>query len=175
MTLFLSIGKTAYPRNPNFSGGDKLRRVHSKFTVPGTGTAGDQYILAGPISMDTRIARIFGKMPALTSVTGANLGFYYSKDNLATQANLVPVKVGGGAELWSAVSLATAATAYDDQLTLKNAALDNTKPIRDLFSPALGPDAEPVGGIYLVLTLPQANTAGGVMDLDVEFEEATTR
>lgn len=173
MALIQSIGKLAYPRNPNFSSGDKLRRVHSKFTVATTGNAGDQYILAGPLAMDARIARIFGKLPALTTATNANLGFYYTKDGLATQANLVPVKSGGGNELWSAVSLAAAVTTYDDLLTLKNAALDNTKPIRDLL--LLGPDAEPFGGIFLVLTLPTANTAGGTVDLDIEFEEATTR
>lgn len=174
MSLFISIGKTAFPRNPAFSGGDKLRKVNSKFVVPGTGTAGDQYVLTGALSIDHRVSRMYANgLVALAGVTGANLGFYYSKDNLATQAGLVPVKTGGGNEIWSGVNLTAAVTTFFDLLTNKNAAYDNTKAIRDLL--LLGPDAEPIGGIYLVLTFPQQNTTGGTIDLDVELEEATTR
>lgn len=174
MTLYTSIGKAAFPLNPFYQVGKDLRTVGAKFTVPTTGTAGDQYILGGPFSIDDRIARIWvAQFAALTSASNCNLGFYYTKDALATQANLVVVKAGGGNELWSGVSLVTAPTAGLDLLTSKNTSLDNTKAIRDLLS--LGPDAEPVGGIYLVLTLVAANTAGGVVDLDIEIEEATTR
>lgn len=174
MALTRSIGYNAFPRNPAYSVGKQLRTVPFKVVFPGTGNIGDQYILAGPLTGDMRIARIVcNTMPALTSVTGANLGFYKSSDYGATQAGLSVVKTGGGNELWSAVSLATAATVYNDQLTLKNSGLDNTKAIRDLLS--LGPDAFPSGGVYLVLTLPQANSAGGTWDADVIVEEATTR
>lgn len=174
MALAISIGKTAFPKSPMYGVGEKLRKVNAKFTFPTTGNNGDQYILAGPLTLDDRISRILTqRLPALTSATDANLGFYYSKDNLATQAGLVPVKSGGGNELWSGVSLASAVTTYQDVLTAKNTSLDNTKAIRDLLS--FGPDQGPIGGIFLVLTLPTANSAGGVGDMDVEYEEATTR
>lgn len=174
MALARSIGFTAFPRNPAYSVGKQLRTVPFKVVFPGTGNVGDQYILGGPFSGDERIARILcNSMPGLTSVTGANLGFYKSSDNGATQAGLSPAKASGGNELWSGVSLATAATVYNDQLTLKNGSLDNTKAIRDLLS--IGPDQFPSGGVFLVLTLPQANTAGGTWDADVLVEEATTR
>lgn len=174
MTLYTGVGRAAFTRNSMYTTGKKMRKVGFKQVVPGTGVAGDQYVLAGPLSMDDRISRIYANgLVALAGVTGANLGFYYTKDSLATQANLAVVKTGGGNELWSGVNLTSAVTVFDDLLTLKNSSLDNTKAIRDLLS--LGPDAEPVGGIYLVLTFPQQSTTGGTIDLDIEIEEATTR
>lgn len=166
-----SLGKTAFPLSPAFSVGKRLRTVNARYTVPTTGANGDQYVLAGPLTLDDRIARIISTaMAALTTATNANLGFYYL--NMATQL-LVPVKSGGGNELWSGVSLATAVTTLSDVLYLKNTALDTTKAIRDLL--LIGPDQSPVGGIFLVLTLPTANTAGGLIDMDTMIDEATTR
>lgn len=170
--LVTSIGAGAFPLNPYYKVGKQLRTVGSKFTVPTTGNIGDQYILAGPLSVDDRVSRIFpAQYAALTSAVG-NLGFYYSIDNLATQAGLKPVASGGGNELWAAVAVASA-TLGADMLVAKNTSLDNTKAIRDLLN--IGPDREPVGGVFLVLTLTTANSAGGVVDLDIEIEEATTR
>jgi hypothetical protein len=173
--MYTSIGAVAFPLNPYYKTGKELVTVGAKFTVATTGNIGDQYVLAGPLSFDDRVARIwFGQFAALTSATTWNLGFYYSLDNLATQANLKPVVTGGGNELWSSISLATAPTSGADLLTTKNTSLDNTKAIRDLLN--LGPDHSPVGGVYLVLTnITTANTAGGVIDMDIEIEEATTR
>lgn len=171
--LYTSIGAVAFPYNPYYKTGKELVTVGAKFTVPGTGNIGDQYVLAGPLSLDDRIARIwFGQFAALTSAS-ANLGFYKSIDNLATQANLTPYVTGGGNELWSAVSLATAPTSGADLLTSKNTGLNNTLAIRDILG--IGPDHSVVGGVFLVLTLTAANTAGGVIDMDIEIEEATTR
>lgn len=166
-----SLGKTAFPLSPAFSTGKKYRTVNARYTVPTTGANGDQYVLAGPLSIDDRIARVLTTaMAALTSATNANLGFYYLNPITGL---LVPVKSGGGNELWSGVTLASAVTVFSDVLYLKNTSLDTTKAIRDFLS--LGPDAEPVGGIYLVLTLPTANSAGGLIDLDTLIDEATTR
>lgn len=173
-SLVRSVGFQAFARNPMYQMGKNLRTVGAKLVFPTTGAAGDQYILATGLTIDDRIARIYANsMPALTTATNANLGFYKSTDNWATQANMAPVKSGGGNELWAAVSLAAAVAVFNDALTSKNGSLDNTKAIRDLLS--LGPDLEPPGGIGLVLTLPTANTAGGTWDADVVIEEATTR
>ena len=173
--LYTSIGALAFPLNPYYKTGKELVTVGAKFTVATTGNIGDQYVLAGPLSLDDRIARIwFGQFAALTSATTWNLGFYQSSDNLATIANLKPYVSGGGNELWSGVSLVTAPTSGADLLTTKNTSLDNTKAIRDLLN--IGPDQSRIGGVYLVLTnTTTANTAGGVVDLDIEIEEATTR
>jgi hypothetical protein len=168
MTIYYGTGGVAFPRNAGFTTGKAMRTVNFKETAPGTGIINDQYILAGPVSLDSRIARIYSqRLPALTSVTGANLGFYYKKPD----GTFAVVKAAGGNELWSGVNLATAVTTYLDVLTNKNASLDNTKNIRSLLS--IGPDQEPAGGVFLVLTLPQANTAGGVMDMDILIEEPT--
>lgn len=173
-SLVRSTGFTAFARNPMYTVGKLMRKVGAKLVFPTTGANGDQYILAGPLSLDDRISRIYSNaMPALTSATNANLGFYKSSDNGATLAGLSKVTTTSDVALWSGVSLATAATVFADQLTTKNGALDNTKAIRDLL--LIGPDQEPIGGIFLVLTLPTANTAGGTWDADVEIEEATTR
>lgn len=170
MTIYYGTGGVAFPRNPGFTVGKKYRKVLFKETAPGTGVNGDQYILAGPLSMDSRVARIgTQRLAALTSATNANLGFYYKKPD----GTFAVVKTGGGNELWSGVSLATAVTAWTDVLTAKNTSLDNTKTIRELLS--LGPDLEPAGGVFLVLTLPTANTAGGIIEMDIEIEEPTNR
>lgn len=170
-----SIGYSAFKLSPMFQTGKKMEKVNAKFTVPTTGAIGDAYILAGPLSLDDRISRIYSQaMAALTSATTWNLGFYYSTDQLATVAGLKPVVSGGGNELWSGVDLTSAVTTFLDVLTKKNGSLDNTKAIRDLLS--LGPDAAPAFGIYLVLTnVTTANTAGGTVDLDIEIDKATTR
>lgn len=171
MTIRKNLGVAAFPRNPAFSVGKLMRTVNCSITVPTTGANGDQYILAGPFSPDDRISRVLCQaFPALTSATDSNLGFYYSKDQLVT---LTPVVSGGGNELWSGVTLATAVTVFTDLLMSKNSSLDRTKAIRDLLS--IGSDQEPFGGIYLVLTLPTANSAGGTGNLDILVEEATTR
>jgi hypothetical protein len=174
-TLNRSIGFAAFPLNPYYQTGKELSTVGYKKTFPTTGNIGDQYVLAGPLSLDDRISRIIPyQFAALTSATTWNLGFYKSTDNVATLANLTPVVSGGGNELWSGVSLASAPTLGQDLLVGKNSALDNTKAIRDLLN--IGPDVAPVGGIFLVLTnTTTANTAGGVVDLDIQIEEATTR
>jgi hypothetical protein len=170
MTIYYGTGGVAFPRNPGFTVGKQMRTVNFKETVPTTGVVGDQYILAGPVSLDSRIARIYSqRMPAMTSVTGANLGFYSKK----ADGTFAVVKASGGNELWSGVNLATAVTTFLDVLTNKNTSLDNTKTIRSLLS--IGPDQEPAGGVYLVLTLPQQNTAGGVLDMDIVIEEPTAQ
>lgn len=172
--IFTSIGAAAFKRNSMYTTGKKMLKVNSKFTVQTTGANGDQYILAGPLSVDARISRMYSqRLAALTSATDSNVGFYYSTDALATQAGLKVVKASGGNEIWSGVSLASAVTTFLDIMTNKASSLDNTKSIRDLLS--IGPDQEPAGGVYLVLTLPTANSAGGVCDIDIEIEPATTR
>ena len=173
--LIKSVGIAAFPANPYYQTGKQLDVVGFKCTVATTGNIGDQYLLAGPLTLDVRISRIIpARFAALTSATTWNRGFYQSSDNGATLAGLTPVVSGGGNELWSGVSLASAPTLGLDMLVSKNTSLDNTKAIRDLLS--IGPDQEPPGGVFLVLTnTTTANTAGGVVDLDIYIESATTR
>lgn len=170
MATIQPVGKTAFPKNSFFQTGKKTRKVGAKMVFPGTGNVGDQYVLAGPLTLDMGVKRILSNaMPALTSVTGANLGFWY----LNSAGVLTKVTSTSDVALWSAVNLTAAVAVYQDNLTAKNGSLDNTKNIGQLLN--LGPDAEPVGGVFLVLTLPQANTAGGTWDADVEIEEPTAR
>jgi hypothetical protein len=170
MAIFYSVGATAFPRNPMYTVGKQLRKVNYKETYATTGTIGDQHVWAGPLSIDARISRILTqRMAALTSATDNDLGFFYKK----ADGTFAVVKASGGNELWDGVSLASAVTTYLDVLTNKNSGLDNTKSIRDLLS--YGPEQEPMGGIYLIHTVNVAQSAGGVVDLDIEIEEATTR
>lgn len=171
MATFNSIGKTAYPRSAMFTVGKKMRKVNYKEVYATTGTIGDIHVWAGPLTMDDRISRIYTNgLVALTSSTSNDLGFYKTNDGGLTYT---AVKASGGNELWSAISLASAVTAFIDLLTSKNSGLDNTKPIRDLL--LLGPDAAPNGGIFLCHRVNVAQSAGGTIDLDIEIDEATTR
>lgn len=165
-----NLGLTAFPKNPAFSVGKKMRTVNCAITVPTTGANGDQYVLGGPFTIDERISRILCQaFPALTSAVDSNLGFYY----LNSAGVLTVVKASGGNELWSGVSLASALTVFNDLIMLKNSALDRTKSIGQLLG--MASDQEPAGGIFLVLTLPTANTAGGTASLDIIVEESNPR
>lgn len=162
-----NLGLAAYPKNPAFSVGKKMRTVNTSITIPTTGANGDQYILGGPFTINERISRLLVQaFPALTSATDSNLGFYYKKSD----GTLAVVKTSGGNELWSATTLASAVTVYTDLLMSKNTALDRTKSIGQLLG--FGPDKDPMGGIFLVLTLPTANSAGGTAHIDVVVEES---
>lgn len=170
MTVRQNLGLVAFPKNPAFSVGKKMRTVNCSITVPTTGANGDQYVLGGPFTINERISRLNCQaFPALTSATDSNLGFYYLKSD----GTLAVVKASGGNELWSGVSLATAVTVFTDLLMSKNSALDRTKSIGQLLS--MNADQEPFGGIYLVLTLPTANSAGGTGNLDIVVEESNDR
>lgn len=172
MAVINSIGKVAFPRNSTFQVGKHPRKVGYKEAVVAAGAViGDQRILAGPFTSDFRISRILANaMPALTSMV-VNLGFA----KLDSLGNYVQVQANSLTALWSGVSLATAVTTYSDILTGKNAALDNTKTIGQLLN--IGPDSEPVGGIYLVMTTTTAQTAGGplTLDLDIEVDDPTSK
>jgi hypothetical protein len=109
--LARSIGYTAFKKNPYYQSGKQMTVVGAKFTVPTTGNIGDQYILAGPLSLDDRVSRILTQsMAALTSATTWNLGFHKSTDGGLTIGNLSPVASGGGNELWSGVDRTAAVT-----------------------------------------------------------------
>lgn len=165
-----NLGLAAFPKNPAFTVGKKMKTVNCAITVPTTGANGDQYVLGGPFTLDQRISRILCQaFPALTSATDSTLGFYY----LNSAGVLTVVKASGGNELWSGVSLASAITVFTDMLMSKNSALDRTKSIGQLLG--FGSDQEPFGGVYLVLTLPTANSAGGTGSLDIVVEESNPR
>jgi len=173
--LITSTGIAGFPLSPYYRTGKKLATIGFKCTAATTGNIGDQYLLAGPLTIDDRVARIIPvRFAALTSATTWNLGFYKSTDNAATIGNLTPVVSGGGNEIFSGVDLHLAPTLGLDLITQKVSSWDNTKAIRDILG--IGPDQEPIGGIFLVLTnTTTANTAGGIIDLDIQIEEATTR
>lgn len=174
--LIRSLGYTNFGRNPMYRTGKELATVGFRVTAATTGNAGDQYILGGPFTLDDRIARIIPWLSAaLTGATSCNIGFYKSTDNGATIGNLSPVVASGGNEIWSAVDFHLAPTLGLDLITAKNSSLDTTKAIRDLLGSTIGSDQEPPGGVFLVLTLTNANSAGGVLDWDIQIEEATTR
>ncbi len=170
MAVINSIGKVAFPKNSSFQVGKKTRKVNYKEAVVTAGAViGDQRILAGPFTSDFRIARILANaMPALTTMA-VNLGFA----KLDAAGNYVQVQANSLTALWSAVSLASAVTTYSDVLTGKNSSLDNTKTIGQLLN--IGPDQEPIGGIYLVMTTTAAQTAAGTLDLDIEVDEPTSK
>lgn len=170
MAVINSIGKVAFPRNSTFQVGKHLRKAGYKESVITAGAViGDQRILAGPFTSDFRISRILANaMPALTTMA-VNLGFA----KIDNSGNYVQLQANSLTALWSAVSLATAVTTYSDILTGKNSALDNTKTIGQLLG--IGPDAEPIGGIWLVMTTTAAQTAAGTLDLDIEVDDPTSK
>jgi len=165
-----TAGFIAKPKNPEYTVGKKHRTVQSTFSLVTASMAdGDTVELAGPLTFDDRVARIFSPnaTPTMTAATNAKLGFFY-KD---TNGNLVLIKAASDAVLWNGVSLVTSVSARD-LLLHYNSSLDTTKNIGDLL--ALGTDSEPSGGVYLVLTFPTKPSVNATYDLDISIEEATT-
>lgn len=167
---------TAKPRNPRFASGTKARKQEFKAALTSANSdAGDEILLAGPFSFEDRISGIFPNgdtVPALTSATDNDLGFFF-KDETGT---LQPVKDADGVDvgtdvLWNGVSLATEFTGHNILLA-KNAALDESLSIGGHMG--LGPDLQPFGGVYLVWTMNTANTATATYRLFIEIDEATT-
>lgn len=166
-----SIGFTAVPKNPFWSVGKKLRTVTSRFSITSANSAaGDVLVLSGPLTYSSRIARIFpaSATPALTGATDNDLGFYRKNPS---DGSMVEVDKD---ILWDGVTLASAIT-YQDLLTTRNTSLDTTQNIGQLLGSAVS--EEPAGGVFLCLTMNNANTASGplILELDVEYEEATTQ
>jgi hypothetical protein len=165
-----TAGFIAKPRNPEYTVGKKHRTVQATAAlVSASMTNGDTLELAGPLTFDARIARVFtpNASPALTAAADVKLGFFY-KD---TNGNLVLIKAGSDAVLWNGVTLASALSTRDLLLGL-NSSLDTTKNIGDLL--AMTTDQEPAGGVYLVMTFPTKPSVNGTLDLDIVIEEATT-
>lgn len=159
------------PRNPRFQSGKKNRVVEYQAAFTSANSANnDLCILAGPLSLDDRIAAIRSNgqgTPALTSAADNDLGFWYKKADGSFAALSADV-------LWDGITLASAVT-YPDLLTGFNANLDVSKNIGEHLN--IGPDQMPHGGVYLVLRTNTANTAVGPLQLRlaIEIDEATTR
>lgn len=165
-----TTGFTAKPRNPDYTVGKKHRTVPARAALVTASMAdGDTVELGGPFTYGDRIARVLtpNASPALTAATNVKLGFFMK----GADGTLALIKTGSDALLWNGVTLAAALSARD-LLFDRNSSLDSTKNIGELL--AQGADAEPQGGVYLVMTFPTKPSVDGVLDLDVMVEEATT-
>ncbi len=166
-TPYFSAGLTAYPNNPLWTVGKHLKQVRYTRTITDAETtAGDIYILAGPLTFGDRIDSVIGSTPAFTSSNDCDLGFY--KKN----ADGTYTALSTGDTLWNGVDLSSALS-YRELLGTLNTSLNRSKNIGQLLS--LGADSEPVGGVYLGLKFVVASTGGTViLDLLINVDEATT-
>jgi len=168
MTDKVNALNTASPKNPRFQSGKNTRVVEfSADLTSGNSDAGDLLILAAGLSFADRISGLYPNaltIPALTSASNNDLGFYY-KDETGAFVEL------DKDILWDGVSLTSAST-YGNLLSAKNSSLDQSKNIGELLS--LGVDKEPAGGVYLVLTMNTANTATATVTTATHIDVATT-
>jgi hypothetical protein len=171
-TVYHSDGYIAYPKDPAFSAGKKIRKIAFSRTLTSAGvghTNGDTFVLARNLTVDSRLVAIKGSTPALTSANDCDLGFY-KKNEDGTFTSL-----GSGAtgdELWNGVDLSSALS-YRELLFTLNTSLDRTKNIGDLLS--LTSEQQPPSGIYLILRLNTGSSAASaVLPLEIEVEEANT-
>lgn len=168
MTDKVNALATAEPKNPRFQTGKTTKTVEfeAAFTSANSDD-GDKIVLAEGLSLADRISAIrpnATNVPALTSATDNDLGFFYKDEKGVLQALDADI-------LWDGVTLASAYTG-SNMLTGKNAALDQSKNIGELLG--LGIDKEPFGGVYLVLTTNTANTATATVRLAIDIDCATT-
>lgn len=171
MTNFRNTGFIAKPRNPVYTVGKKYRTIPARAALlTASMVNGDTFELGGPFTSSDRIARIFtpNATPALTGATDSKLGFMKKVGGVLTILTNV---ANANQVLWNNATLA-AALSSRDLLTSINTALNTTLNIGELLG--LGPDQEPDGGYFLVLTFPTKPSVDGVLDLEVWFEEATT-
>lgn len=171
--LFKSTGFTAYSKNPLYTVGKKIRSVDSRFALTsGTSNNGDQLVLAGGLTFGDKILGIISSSPAFTSANDNDLGFF--KKNADGTFTALKDSSGNSAKdiLWNGVDLSSALS-YRELLRTLNTSLDTTKNIGQILG--LGADAEPVGGVYLILTMNTANSAAApVVNFEIKVEEATT-
>ena len=158
-----SNGFTEYPRNPMNSVGKVLTTVfYEKTIATGAGT-NTLHILAGPMSVGCRIAKIVGATPALTSATDNDLGFYKKETDGSFTAIDADV-------LWDGIDLSSALT-YRELLGTLNTALDRDDNIGTL----LGVGADYAHSVYLGLLIKTASTAASeVLKLEIGIETAPT-
>jgi hypothetical protein len=172
MTTFRADGVANQPYDSLYQSGKKLRTVQfSKTLTSGTSSAGDLFILAGPMSFDDKIKGIIASTPALTSANDNDLGFF--KKNADGTFTALKTSAGASAKdlLWNGVDLSSALS-YRELLYTLNTSLDEEKTIGELLG--LGSDQEPDGCVYLGLTTNVANTAATArLILDVQIAEAT--
>lgn len=171
-TIF-NLGKTAKPRDPYYQTGKAaLLNIRGRLQVVVASAAiGDIYVLAEGLSLADRVDAVIAKATsgALTAATSNDIGFY-KYNNLGV---LVPVKASGGNELISAADYSAGLTANTD-LIIGITDVNSTKSIGEMFSPVLGPDAEPIGGVVLGLRTNVApTTTNRTLDIQVVIEEAT--
>lgn len=161
-----SNGYTEYPRDPATSTGKAMRSVfYEKTIATGAGT-NTLHILAGPMSLDDRIAAVKGATPALTSANNNDLGFWKKNEDGSFTAIDQDI-------LWDGGDLSSALT-YRELLGTVNTALDRDDNIGVLLG--LGADQMPAGGVYLGLYIQTASTATSeVLKLETVICEATTR
>jgi len=168
MTNKVNALATAQPKNPRFAAGTKARKVEFKADLTGANSDdGDIIELAGALSYADRIASILpnaANVPALTSATDNDLGFYYKNED----GEYVEIDKD---IIWDGVSLASA-TAYRELLTGLNSNLDESKNIGQLLGKSV--EEQPAGGVYLCLTMNTATSATATLRLAIEIDEATT-
>lgn len=161
-----SNGYTEYPNNPANSNGKVLKSVFYEKTIATGAGANTLHILAGPLSIDSKIAAIRGATPALTSANANDLGFWKKEaDGSFTAIN--------ASILWSNADLTSALT-YRELLGTLNTSLDRDDSIGALLG--LTSETVPFGGVYLGLYIKTASTAASeVLKLEVVVEEANSK
>ena len=161
-----SNGYTEYPNNPANSNGKQLKSVfYEKTIATGAGT-NTLHILAGALSIDSKIAAIRGATPAFTSANDNDLGFYKKEADGTFTAIDADI-------LWDGVDLSSALT-YRELLGTLNTSLDRDDSIGKLLG--LTSENAPFGGIYLGLLIKTASTAASeVLKLEVVIEESTVQ
>lgn len=168
MTDKVNALNTASDKNPRFATGKKTKTVEFEAALTSANSdAGDLLILASGLSFADRVSSIrinATNLPALTSATDNDLGFYFkNEDGTFTELDKDI--------LWNGVSLASSSTDAN-LLTGKNASLDHSLNVGEHLG--LGVDQEPAGGTYLILTMNIANTATATVRLAIDIDEATT-
>lgn len=171
MATLRTLGFNAKPRNPENSVGKKFRTVNAQLntTANVSPAAADVWLLAGPLTLDQRVARIMtmNASPTLSGATSTDLGFY----GIDTAGNLKLVSTNSATAIWAAQSL-VGPFSTRDLLNSIVPALDGTQNIGQML--ALGNESEFPGGVYLGLRFNTAVTVTVKLDLDVYLEEATT-
>jgi hypothetical protein len=161
-----SNGYTEYPSNPANSNGKQLKSVfYEKTIATGAGT-NTLHILAGPLSIDSKIAAIRGATPALTSANNNDLGFWKKEADGSFTAIDADI-------LWDGADLSSALT-YRELLGTVNTSLDRDDSIGTLLG--LTSENAPFGGVYLGLYIQTASTAASeVLKLEIVIEESTVK
>lgn len=164
-TVYNSVELEAYPTDPLFNSGVKLRTVIATITIDASSADGDVVILAKGITYDTKVVgiRLPTVVSGITQLSDVDFGLY--KTEAMAADDLVSAISGAVIDkdiLVDGIDLSSAKAANVDILSS-----DRAKSIAALLSSQT--DKEPAGGVNICATINTQGSGTGTIEVAIDL------